>query len=129
MLNNCSIIVDQPVPLDLHPSQFIIALPRLDQTGQPGIASQVHHFLRLGIRPESYLTIYNHIPHRYKVRKTVATNGSYLERVSFFKECAYFLVGHTDEITAIHKIYPPLKCNFWICRLRKKPLNPAPYPP
>src|SRR5215472_5448953 len=107
MLNNCPIIVNYPVPLDLHPSQFIIAFSRLDQAGQPGIASQVHHFLRLGIRPESYLPIYEHIPHCHKMRKTVATNGSHLECVSFSEECAYFLAGHTDEITATH-IYPPL---------------------
>src|SRR5215469_11598336 len=108
MLNNRSIIADHPVPLYLNSSQLIIAFPRLDQACQPGIASQVHHLLRLGIRPESHFPVNKHIPHCHQVRKTVSTNSSHLECMSFFEECAYFLIAHTDEITAIH-MYPPTR--------------------
>src|SRR5260370_18912945 len=101
-LDGFAVIVDDCPSFNLDSPQFIIALACLYKTGKPGISPQVGSLLRLSIRPENYLVIYQHIPHRYQVRPSVVVNGGYLKCALLCKKCTYFFVVHADQVSTTH---------------------------
>src|SRR5260221_393669 len=57
-LDGFAVVADDCLSLNLDSPQFIISLTCLYKTGEPGISPQVDSLLRLSIRPENHLVIY-----------------------------------------------------------------------
>src|SRR5260370_4501905 len=101
-LDGFALVTDNCLSLNLNSPQFVIAYTSLCKTGKPAISPQVERLLRLRIRPEHYLVIYQHIPHRYQVRPPIMVNGGYLNYTLRFKKYAYLSVIHTDQVSTVH---------------------------